>query len=133
MAKAKKPAHRPHKPKGKTDDVDRFEVSLHDALNLSALRIYMLNMERLTLLIYRTDSDEGRPYFPKLEDLLVSFIKQLKKFAADMPKPPHFKAPDPHDHDHEGDGKGPKGGGGCDPNDVFCPNDGLCHPPGDCS
>ena len=85
-----------------------------DAINLSALRIYVLTIERLSLLMYRTDADLSRPKFTELQKVFGTTIKSLRKLAKDM--------------DKKNKGIAIR----CADNDKQCP-DGLCHPPDECS
>jgi hypothetical protein len=91
-------AHRRHAPE-------------NDAMNIAALRMYMLTLEHLALAIYRTGTDPKRPRYPGLRDKIASYIKDLRKFGKEG------RVRDVRECD--------------DPEDELC--DGLCYPKGDCS
>ena len=104
-------AHKHGKRQEKTVD---WEPVPEDAINLSALRIYVVTIEQLSLLIYRTDLDSSRPMFAKLQKVLGKTVKDLRKLAKEMEEQSQeitIRCPD---------------------GDKKC-SDGLCHPPDECS
>ena len=46
-----------------------WEPSDRDAINIAALRTYILSIEHLALVIYRSDPPKDRPHFKKLEEI----------------------------------------------------------------
>ena len=89
----------------------KWAPSPHDAINLSALHIYALTIERLSLLIYRSDPDPDRPSFERLQELLGAAVGELRAYAKQVPTTMAVR---------------------CYEDDELC-DDGLCHPPGECS
>ena len=89
----------------------QWEPSPNDAVNLAALRYYALETERLSILIYASDRAKERPGFLPLARLLAAHVKELREFSRGRLAVSSFDCPGDFDL--------------CD--------DGLCHPPGDCS
>ena len=112
MAK-KTSKHKAHgKSKKMKDGPPPWEPAADDAINIAGLRIYFLTMERLALLIYRSDPTPDRPRLEGLQKLLGQHVQALRKYA---------KA---HSFNVAGDS-------GCPGEDERC-DDTLCHPPGEC-
>jgi hypothetical protein len=88
-----------------------WEPSEEDALNVSALRLYALKIESLSLLIYRSDPVRERPRFAGLQSILSGSIEALGNYAASGPQLQSVQ---------------------CGDNDALG-TDGLCHPPGESS
>jgi hypothetical protein len=80
-----------------------WQPSAEDAINLSALRLYVLTIEKLSLLIYRSDLPKGRPRFKGLEGVLANAIADLKAYGGPMAQS-NSTAQCPDDDDLGGDG-----------------------------
>jgi hypothetical protein len=91
--------------------IRKWKPSPDDAINLSALRHYVIEIERLAQLIYYSDPTDDRQRFRPLCETLAHCIKDLRNYSKDRTV---FQSDD------------------C-PGEFDLCDDGLCHPPGDCS
>ena len=87
----------------------QWTPSPFDGLHLAALRVYALQIERLCISIYASDSSQKT--FPKMETLLAQTVKDLRKLGKQADATASSECADGY---------------------VMCA-DGLCHPPDTCS